>query len=103
MLKLSFYVPDTALESVKSALFKAGAGSAGHYDQCCWQIQGDGQFRPLKGSHPVIGKTGEVMCLSEWKVEMICADDVIDAAIRALKLVHPYEQVAYQVVQMLDK
>jgi hypothetical protein len=43
------------VEKVKSALFKVGAGKYKHYDQCCWQTKGQGQFRPLVGSNPAIG------------------------------------------------
>lgn len=71
MFKLCFFVPDSHLESVKSALFEAGAGRIGLYDQCCWQVLGHGQFRPLPGSEPHLGSTGALECLEEWKVELV--------------------------------
>ncbi len=49
MYKLSFYVPEPALESVKSALFEAGAGKIGLYDQCCWQTKGRGAVPAITG------------------------------------------------------
>ena len=52
MHKLTFYVPETHLESVKQALFEKGAGKIGRYDCCCWQTKGVGQYRPLDGSDP---------------------------------------------------
>ena len=55
MYKLTVFVPDSALQQVKSALFAAGAGKIGDYKQCCWQVQGIGQFMPLAGSTPHIG------------------------------------------------
>jgi len=100
MYKLSFFVPQQSLESVKAALFKAGAGCIGNYDQCCWQIKGQGQFRPLSGSHPAIGEQGVLTVLEEWKVELVCEDGVIEKAVHALKAAHPYEEVAYQVVKL---
>jgi hypothetical protein len=48
MYQLIFYVPETHCESVKSALFKVGAGKVGDYDQCAWQVLGTGQFIPLR-------------------------------------------------------
>ena len=55
MYSLVFYVPETHLEVVKEAVFLAGAGAIGDYDHCCWQAKGQGQFRPLEGSHPHLG------------------------------------------------
>lgn len=102
MCKLSFYVPGESLELVKAALFKAGAGGIGSYDQCCWQTRGIGQFRPLQGSNAVIGELNRLTQLEEWKVEMICEDEQVAAAVAALKAAHPYEEVAYDVLQIID-
>ena len=102
MYKLCFYVPEENLEQVKSALFNAGAGKIGDYDQCCWQVKGRGQFRPLEGSAPAIGSQGEVETLSEWKVELVCEDALIKPVVAALKTAHPYEEVAFEVTQMVD-
>lgn len=97
MFKLCFFVPDSHLEPVKTALFDAGAGRIGHYDQCCWQVLGHGQFRPLPGSNPHIGSTGEVERLEEWKVELVVEAHLVQAAVAALKAAHPYETPAYEV------
>lgn len=97
MYKLCFYVPAENLDSVKSAVFVAGAGRIGDYDHCCWQTLGDGQFRPLQGSTPHIGEWGNIEQVAEYKVEMVCADEFIEAVLAALKTAHPYEEVAFDV------
>jgi hypothetical protein len=97
MYKLCFYVPESHLEAVKQAVFSAGAGRIGAYDNCCWQVLGQGQFRPLAGSNPFVGTAGEIETVAEYKVELVCADDVIAAAVQQLKQAHPYEEPAYQV------
>ncbi len=102
MLKLSFYVPESHLESVKAAIFDSGAGAYGAYDQCCWQVLGEGQFRPLAGSHPFIGHTGQLEKVPEYKVEVICTDAVIKAVVSALVLAHPYEEPAYDICKTLS-
>jgi hypothetical protein len=102
MYKLSFFVPQDWLEAVKSALFKVGAGRIGNYDQCCWQVKGQGQFRPLAGSAPAIGDQNALTVLEEWKVELVCEDALIKATVNALKVAHPYEEVAYEVMQLVD-
>ncbi|WP_428036291.1 NGG1p interacting factor NIF3 [Amphritea sp.] len=100
MYKLAFFVPEENLEAVKQAVFAAGAGKICNYDCCCWQVKGGGQFRPLLGSNPHIGQQGALEQLEEWKVELVCEDHLIGAAVDALKLAHPYEEVAYDVWQL---
>ncbi len=97
MYKLSFFVPDEQLTEVKAAVFATGAGKIGDYDHCCWQVLGQGQFRPLKGSDPFIGNVGDIESVSEWKVELVCSDELITEAVSALKAAHPYEEPAYDV------
>ncbi len=101
MLSIVFYVPDEALEKVKAAMFAAGAGRLGHYDQCCWQTIGQGQFRPLPGSNPAIGSLGKLAIVDEWKVEMICATEALEKVISAMKAAHPYETPAFLVTKTL--
>jgi hypothetical protein len=97
MYKLCFFVPESACETVKQALFAVGAGRMGKYDQCCWQSLGTGQFRPLDGSTPHLGQHNRLEKVAEWKVEMVCHDELIESAVAALKQAHPYEEVAYEV------
>lgn len=102
MYKLAFFVPPSHVEQVKSALFAAGAGRIGAYDCCAWQVLGQGQFRPLDGSQPFIGQSGQIEQVQEWKVELVVADDLIQPAVAALKLAHPYETPAYEVYKLTD-
>lgn len=102
MYKLCYFVPESHLEETKSALFLAGAGRIGDYDSCAWQCRGQGQFRPLAGSQPFLGQSGALETVSEYRVELVCEDGAIKAAIAALKLAHPYEEPAYDVFRMED-
>lgn len=101
MYKLCFYVPESHLDAVKDALFNVGAGSCQDYDQCCWQILGEGQFRPLPGSQPFLGRPHELHSLPEYKVEMICRAKTVKAAIEALLNTHPYQRPAYEIYKIL--
>ena len=74
MYKLAFFVPVSHVEVVKAAVFAAGGGRIGDYDHCAWQTLGQGQFRPLDGSQPFLGQTGQVEVVEEWKVELVVAD-----------------------------
>lgn len=102
MYKLCFYVPESHLEVVKQAIFETGAGCIGDYDQCCWQIKGQGQFRPLAGSQAFIGAVGVLESIDEYRVEMVCADERISAAVAALRRWHPYEEPAFDCWLLAD-
>lgn len=101
MYQLIFYVPVTHVDEVKAAVFAAGAGRYQNYDQCAWQVLGEGQFRPLPGSQPFLGESEQLTAVAEYKVEMICADAVIKPVINALLSAHPYEEPAYAVYKVL--
>ena len=92
---LIFYVPEDHVETVKHAVFAAGGGRLGNYDSCCWQTSGTGQFRPLAGSSPYIGKHDELEKAREIRVEMICAESCLQDTLAALKESHPYETPAF--------
>jgi hypothetical protein len=102
MYKLAFFVPESHLDEVKVALFDRGVGKIGDYDACCWQVLGQGQFRPAEGSQPFVGELNQLEMMSEWKVEMVCEDQLIKEAVAILKQVHPYEEVAYDVYKLAD-
>jgi hypothetical protein len=58
---------------------------------------GQGQFRPLEGSNPHIGSQNQIETVDEWKVELVCEDELIHKAVAAMKQAHPYEEPAYDV------
>ena len=101
MYKICVYIPENSVENVKTALFEAGAGRIGNYDSCCWQTEGVGQFRPLAGSNPAIGAMGEIEQVQELKIELVCQDEYIQDAIRAMKIAHPYEEPAFDVFELV--
>jgi hypothetical protein len=103
MYKLCFYVPEPQLEAVKQAAFAAGAGRIGNYDSCSWQVLGEGQFRPLSGSAPFLGQQGAVEKVAEYRVEMVCEEQYINAAVNAMIAAHPYEEPAWSVVALVTE
>lgn len=96
---LQFLVPETHLETVKNAIFATGAGTIGNYSHCAWQTLGEGQFLPLSGSNAFIGEVDVLERVPEYKVELVCEQSQVDAAIAALKQAHPYETPAYYVIK----
>lgn len=102
MYKISFFVPKSHLEKVKNALFEKGAGKYKNYDRCSWETLGQGQFRPIENANPYLGKIDILEKVEEYKVEMICKKSIIKNVISELKKIHPYETVAYDVVEIFD-
>jgi hypothetical protein len=102
MKKLVFFVPETHLEVVKAAVFEAGAGRIGDYENCCWQTFGTGQFKPMPGATPFIGQNGQLELVSEYRVELVCDDAYVKDAVLALRCAHPYEEPAFDVTNLVD-
>lgn len=101
--KLVVYVPRTDVEQVRQALFEAGAGSIGDYDQCSYNTAGYGTFRPLEGANPTIGSIGEQERVEETKIEVVFPQQIERQIIVAMLAVHPYEEVAYHSVSLDNK
>ncbi len=100
LFKLVFFVPESHCESVKTAIFEAGAGRQGNYADCSWQVLGEGQFRPLDQSQPFIGEEGKLEKVMEYRVETLCESHRLADVIAALKNAHPYEDPAYDILRL---
>ncbi len=98
--KIVVFVPAAAVSDVVDALAAAGAGSIGNYDRCAHVVEGKGTFRPLSGADPHIGAIGEVEAVSEHRVEMVAPRSRREAVVTALRAAHPYEEPAFDVVEM---
>ncbi|KAK4142546.1 GTP cyclohydrolase 1 type 2/Nif3 [Dichotomopilus funicola] len=104
--KLIFFVPPSALEACKTAIFAAGAGrypGSGNYTEVCFTSFGTGQFRPGATANPHIGTPGTLEEVQEARVEILCVgEEVVRGAVGGLKRAHPYEEPAYEVYKLED-
>lgn len=100
MYKIIFFVPTTHVEEVKTAMFNQGGGKAINYDQCAWQVLGEGQFFACKNANPYLGEKNQLTKVPEYYVEMFCSPEVLHNVVAALKKSHPYEEPAYQVIKI---
>lgn len=98
--QLSVYVPVDFSEQVRRALFSAGSGNIGFYDECSFTIQGNGTFRPLEGSNPFLGTKNQCENADEVQISVIFESWKQNAVVAAMKLAHPYEEVAYQIYKL---
>ncbi len=99
--KLVVFVPEGSVEDVRAALGEAGAGLIGLYSHCSFAAPGVGSFRPMAQARPAIGETGKQSTAEEYRLEVEVAETELDAAVSAMIAVHPYEEVVYDVYQLL--
>jgi dinuclear metal center YbgI/SA1388 family protein len=95
LLKLVTYIPESHLEAVRNAIFKAGAGVIGNYDQCGFTTSGTGSFRANDNANPFVGEKGKIHFESEIRFETILFTHIREKIVKALLDAHPYEEVAY--------
>ena len=100
LLKLVTYIPKDQLEPVRSALFSAGAGVIGNYDQCSFGASGYGTFRGNEESNPFVGRQGELHTEKEVRFETIVPRHLVSVVVSALVSAHPYEEVAYDLIPL---
>lgn len=98
--KLITYVPETSLETVREALFAAGAGAIGFYNECSFSFEGEGTFMPGEGAHPALGSVGKRHVESERRLEVLIHDHQSASVLEALFQSHPYEEVAYELLAL---
>ena len=101
--KLVVYVPLSHADAVREAMGKAGAGKIGNYSYCSFSSRGIGRFKPEDGANPHIGEVGKFEEVEEERIEVTVDAAVLDAVVVAMKSVHPYEEVAYDIYALEDK
>jgi hypothetical protein len=99
--KLVVFVPREALDTVRDALFAAGAGRIGAYERCSWYTQGTGTFLGGEGTEPSVGSAGTEERVAELRLETVFPSERHDEVIAALRAAHPYEEPAYDVFERL--
>lgn len=95
--QLVTYVPINFSEKVKNALFEAGAGNIGFYDECSFGVGGTGTFRPMEGANPFVGEADKREYTEEEMLSVIFESFKQGQILNALQSAHPYEEVAYQI------
>jgi dinuclear metal center YbgI/SA1388 family protein len=95
--KVVVFVPVKDLDAVASALFKAGAGQIGNYQECSFRLEGTGTFFGNDAANPSVGQKGRREEVREFRLEAVCPLDRVDAVIAAMRRSHSYEEPAYDV------
>lgn len=97
LVKIAVFVPEAHVESVSDAMATAGAGVIGNYSSCAFRVKGTGTFRGSEVAKPFVGKAQHLETVEEIRLEMIAPRAKSNEVIAAMKLLHPYEEVAYDI------
>jgi len=96
-VKLVTFVPAGDLDRVAEAMFAAGAGRIGDYEQCSYRLAGEGTFFGTEGTQPRVGRKGRLERVEEMRLETVVARSRLHEAVAALRTHHPYEEPAFDI------
>ncbi len=94
------FVPAGDAERLVDALAAAGAGAIGEYTRCAWTSTGEGTFTPSPAATPTIGTAGQASRVAEARVEMVAPRRLRAAVVAAMRAAHPYEEPAFDVLEL---
>ncbi len=95
------FAPETHADILREAMGNAGAGKIGDYEHCTFSIKGVGRFRPGVGANPTIGEVGMLEAVNEERIETVCSPELLDTVLAAIRAVHPYEEPATEVYELV--
>ncbi|CAA0213471.1 conserved hypothetical protein. putative GTP cyclohydrolase [Tenacibaculum maritimum] len=98
--KLTTYVPPTEANHLRKALFGAGAGTIGNYSNCSFNVEGKGSYKGNDNSNPVKGEKGGYVFEEESCISVTFNSYLEQKILKALFNVHPYEEVAYEIITL---
>jgi len=102
-VKIVTFVPAENADAVRDAMCMSGAGQIGEYSFCSNTSQSEGRFMPSDSATPYIGQKGVLETVKELRIEVVCSRDKAKAVISAMKSAHPYEEVAFDIYQLVDE
>ncbi len=103
LTKIAVFVPRNFAETVAEAMHHAGAGMFSKYDHCSFRTEGTGTFRGMEHAKPFLGTVGYLEKADETRLEMLCETWKISAVLAAVKKVHPYEEIAYDIYPLANR
>ncbi|HRB70874.1 Nif3-like dinuclear metal center hexameric protein [Flavobacterium sp. WV_118_3] len=93
---VTYTIPENAT-TLRNALFEAGAGKIGNYEDCSFTSQGMGSYMGNENSNPEIGERFEFVEATEIKIEVTFEKHLQSKILKALFQNHVYEEVAYEI------
>ena len=103
LVKFVTFVPANHLDAVREAAAAAGAGHIGLYSDCSYSHSGTGTFRPGPTTNAFTGTpVGELEKAPEERLEMVVPAHLSDDVVAAVREVHPYEEMAYDLAFLVN-
>ncbi|WP_440895865.1 Nif3-like dinuclear metal center hexameric protein [Amphibacillus sp. Q70] len=103
LYKLHVYVPESHQEEVDQALTQIGVGQMGEYKDCSFSVKGIGSFTPSDQADPFLGEQGIKETVEEVKLEYMLPDCLVSKAVQQLIKAHPYEEPAFDLIELSNK
>jgi hypothetical protein len=95
--KVVVFVPIERTDHVAAAMFSAGAGRIGEYEQCSFRSPGTGTFFGTDAARPAVGRAGRLERVEEIRLEAICPAARVPQVVEAIRRSHPYEEPAFDI------
>jgi dinuclear metal center YbgI/SA1388 family protein len=103
MVKLVTFSPPDYTDRIREAAGSAGAGIIGKYSLCSFSTRGTGTYIPSFSANPHSGTPGKLSRVSEDRIEMIVSSTNVDQVVKAIRNAHPYEEMAYDLIPLINK
>jgi hypothetical protein len=100
LYKIVTFVPLSHVDKVRDVIGLAGAGVLGEYRFCSFSTRGTGRFKGTEKSKPFLGKSGNLESVEEERIEFTCSEDKLSDVIKAIKSVHPYEEIPIDIYSL---
>lgn len=101
-VKIVIFAPESHADLVREAMGNAGAGKIGNYDFCSFTMKGVGRWRANNDANPAVGRKGVIESSEEERIEAIIPIEFLEEMIAAVKKVHPYEEMGYDIYPLLE-
>jgi dinuclear metal center YbgI/SA1388 family protein len=99
---VTYTIPENA-EEVRNAMFDAGAGMIGNYENCSFNSKGIGTYMGNEHSNPQVGERFEFVQGDEIKIEVTFEKHLENKILKALFKSHAYEEIAYEIYDLQNK
>lgn len=100
MVKFVTFCPPDCTDRIREAAGKAGAGRIGEYSLCSFTSRGTGTYIPSQSAQPFSGEPGRLSREEEDRIEMIAPAAFVERVVDAVRNVHPYEEMAYDIIPL---
>ncbi len=101
-VKFVVNVPLAQADVVREAIGNVGAGVIGNYEHCSFSSRGQGRCLPTADANPFIGEPGIFDTIEEERIEVTCPAEHVHELLVAVRKVHPYEEIAYDIYPLLE-